>query len=77
MIARFATFSETGAALEVVTPLFIPDRFTPIVQSEQLKGPCHIVWRKEKRMGVAFDRWARFQTGLIVGGVAAPKPRPK
>jgi hypothetical protein len=49
--------SETGAALEVVTPLFIPDRFTPIVQSEQLKGPCHIVWRKEKRMGVAFDRW--------------------
>lgn len=33
--------SETGAALEVVTPLFTPDRFTPIVQSEQLKGPCH------------------------------------
>ena len=47
--------SETGAALEVVTPLFIPDRFTPIVQSEQLKRPCHIVWRKEKRLGVAFD----------------------
>jgi len=45
------------AALEVVTPLFIPDRFTPIVQSEQLKPSCHIVWRKEKRMGVAFDRW--------------------
>jgi hypothetical protein len=47
--------SETGAALEVVTPLFIPDRFTLIVQSEQLKRPCHVVWRKEKRMGVAFD----------------------
>jgi hypothetical protein len=46
--------SETGAALEIVTPLFIPDRFTLIVQSEQLKRPCHI-WRNEKRMGVAFD----------------------
>jgi hypothetical protein len=47
--------SATGAALEVVTPLFIPDRFTLIIQSEQLKRPCHIVWRREKRMGVAFD----------------------
>ena len=47
--------SETGAALEVVTPLFIPDRFTLFVPSEQLKRPCHIVWRKERRIGVAFD----------------------
>ena len=47
--------SETGAALEVVTPLFIPDRFTLLVPSEQLKRPCHIVWRKNKRIGVAFD----------------------
>ena len=47
--------SETGAALEVVSPLYIPDRFTLIVQSDQLKRPCHIVWRKERRIGVAFD----------------------
>jgi hypothetical protein len=47
--------SETGAAIEVVTPLFIPDRFTLVVQTEKLKRPCHIVWRKEKRIGVAFD----------------------
>ena len=47
--------SETGAALEVVTPLFIPDRFTLVVEGEQLKRPCHIVWRKEKRIGIAFD----------------------
>ena len=47
--------SETGAGIEVVTPLFIPDRFTLIVQSAQLKRLCHIVWRKERRMGVAFD----------------------
>ena len=47
--------SETGASLEVVTPLFIPDRFTLFVPSDHFKRPCHIVWRKEKRIGVAFE----------------------
>jgi len=47
--------SETGAALEVVSPLYIPDRFTLMVRTDQLKRPCHIVWRKAKRIGVAFD----------------------
>ena len=47
--------SAIGAALDVVTPLFIPDRFKLVVQTEQLKRPCHIVWRREKRIGVAFD----------------------
>jgi PilZ domain len=47
--------SETGAALEVMSPLFIPDRFTLLVPTDQLKRRCHIVWRKAKRIGVAFD----------------------
>jgi hypothetical protein len=47
--------SETGAAIEVITPLFIPDRFTLLVPTEQLKRRCHVVWRKEKRIGVMFD----------------------
>lgn len=47
--------SETGAALEVVTPLFIPDRFTLSVRTDQFRRPCHIVWRKQRRIGVAFD----------------------
>jgi hypothetical protein len=39
-----------------VTPLFIiPDRFTRVVPSDQLKRPCHVAWRKERRIGVAFD----------------------
>jgi hypothetical protein len=29
--------------------------FTLIVQSAQTSQPCHIVWRKERRIGVAFD----------------------
>jgi len=47
--------SQTGAALEVVTPLFIPDRFTLVVESEDLKRPCHVAWRKDRRIGIAFD----------------------
>jgi hypothetical protein len=46
--------SETGAALEVNTPLFIPDRFKLIVETEELNRPCQIIWRKERRMGVIF-----------------------
>jgi hypothetical protein len=47
--------SETGAALEVFTPLFIPDRFMLLVRTDQWKRPCHVVWRKQRRIGVAFD----------------------
>jgi hypothetical protein len=47
--------SDTGAALEVVTPLYIPDRFKLIIQTDNLNRPCHVVWRKERRIGVAFD----------------------
>ena len=47
--------SETGAALEVVTPLYIPDRFELIVPADDFKRRCHVVWRKERRIGVAFD----------------------
>ena len=47
--------SETGAALEALSPLYIPDRFTLVVQTDQLKRPCHVIWRKKKRIGVAFD----------------------
>ena len=47
--------SETGAALEVGSPLFIPDRFTLFVQTDHVRWPCHVVWREEKRIGVAFD----------------------
>lgn len=47
--------SATGAAIEVVTPLFIPDRFTLFIQSEQSRRACRVVWRSGRRMGVAFQ----------------------
>jgi PilZ domain len=47
--------SDAGATLDIVSPLFIPDRFKLIIHSDGLNRPCHVVWRKERRMGIAFD----------------------
>jgi len=47
--------SDTGAALEILSPLYVPDRFTLFVPSDQFKRRCHVVWRKERRIGIAFD----------------------
>jgi hypothetical protein len=40
--------SETGALVEANTPLFIPERFKLIVETEDINRPCKIIWRKEK-----------------------------
>ena len=45
--------STTGAALEVTSPIGIPVRFTLVMEGNRL--PCRIVWRKERRIGIAFE----------------------
>jgi hypothetical protein len=47
--------SETGAALDVISPVGIPAAFTLVIDGDNVAKPCHVVWRKEKRIGVAFD----------------------
>jgi hypothetical protein len=47
--------SDTGAALEVESPLGIPERFTLIIMADKQRLACHVVHRKEKRLGVAFE----------------------
>jgi hypothetical protein len=47
--------SNTGAALHVTSPVGIPKQFTLILRGDGRHIPCHIVWTKEKRIGVAFD----------------------
>lgn len=47
--------SETGAALEVLSPLYIPDRFTLAIRTDELKRACRVIWRKKNRIGIAFD----------------------
>ncbi len=49
------SLSATRTAPEFVSTLDIHDRFTLFVQAEQLKQPCHVVWRKNERIGVSLD----------------------
>ena len=47
--------SATGAALDFPDLIRIPDEFTLILPEDGLKLLCHVVWRREYRVGVAFD----------------------
>lgn len=47
--------SETGAALDVATPVGIPDEFILVITSDALRFACRVVWRKAGRIGVRFD----------------------
>jgi hypothetical protein len=46
--------SETGAALEVASPVGIPPEFNLLISGKTGKHPCKVVWAREKRIGVAF-----------------------
>ncbi|MBN9601669.1 MAG: PilZ domain-containing protein [Afipia felis] len=47
--------STTGAAIEVENQINIPDSFVMFVSEDDLRLLCHVVWRKDYRIGVAFD----------------------
>jgi hypothetical protein len=47
-------FSDTGAALDVTSPVGIPEHFTLFIQADGKHLSCTVVWRKEKRIGVRF-----------------------
>jgi hypothetical protein len=52
---RVRNLSNSGAALDVSSPIGIPEHFTLAVPADGIHRPCHVVWRKENRIGVAFD----------------------
>jgi hypothetical protein len=45
----------SGAALDVTNPRDIPERFNLVFKADGTQIPCHVVWRQEERIGVAFD----------------------
>lgn len=47
--------SAHGAALDVASPVGIPATFDLVITADHLRRRCRVVWRKEKRIGVAFD----------------------
>lgn len=46
--------SSAGACLDVASPLGIPDDFELVVGDDHIQYPCHVVWRSDKRIGIAF-----------------------
>jgi hypothetical protein len=44
-----------GANLEVESQIGIPNSFDLVIAVEHSNQPCHVVWRKARRIGVAFD----------------------
>jgi hypothetical protein len=46
--------SAVGAGLEVASPQGIPHEITLTIRSGEVRRHAYIVWRKEKRIGVAF-----------------------
>ena len=47
--------SPIGAGLEVATPAGIPHEITLTISTCEVRHHCYIVWRKERRLGVAFS----------------------
>jgi hypothetical protein len=56
LLCTVRNLSETGAAIEVNSPLWFPDRFVLAVASEGWRKPCRVMRRDEKRIGVAFEQ---------------------
>ncbi len=47
--------SETGAAVNVESPVGIPSKITLFVAVDHVRRSCTVVWRKGNRIGVRFD----------------------
>jgi PilZ domain len=47
--------SETGACLQFETRLEIPDAFNLVFESGEPSRTCYVMWRKDRRLGVAFS----------------------
>lgn len=52
---RVRNLSLSGACLEVVSQMGIPDDFVLVVDVDHMRAPCHVVWRTANRLGVAFN----------------------
>ena len=46
--------SASGACLEVTSLLGVPDTFTLLMESDQIRQQCHVTWMKDKRIGIQF-----------------------
>lgn len=47
--------SKTGAALDVKSPVSIPDQFALVLTTSGLHFACRVMWRGKNRIGVKFN----------------------
>ena len=47
--------SDTGAALEIASPVGIPDTFTLLISGDHTGRRCRVAWRSDNRIGVSFQ----------------------
>jgi hypothetical protein len=50
--------SIVGAGLDVNCPIVIPHYFTLKIPTSNIHQRCRVVWRKQKRIGLVFERAA-------------------
>lgn len=48
--------TKSGAMLDVAGPLGIPREFALVIPSDDVRHACRIIWIKERRLGVRFER---------------------
>jgi len=46
--------SDTGACLEVESPVGIPNDFNLVIKADDVTRPCSIAWHAARRIGVRF-----------------------
>lgn len=47
--------SADGAALDVPYALAIPHEFNLLMDTDQVRRHCRVIWRKDNRLGVVFE----------------------
>ena len=51
---RVRNISDIGALLEIESPVGIPNEFTLIIRSDNVKRSCRVIWRSARRIGIHF-----------------------
>jgi hypothetical protein len=46
--------SERGASLEIASPIGIPNEFTLVIITDNVKRLCRVAWRSARRIGISF-----------------------
>jgi hypothetical protein len=47
--------SDSGACLEIESPVGIPNAFTLVIPQDEIRRSAKVKWRKAKRIGAMFD----------------------